>query len=141
MTSGTLGTRPTAGTASRVGNGPSVLVCEDQEPTRRMITRILERNGYTVLQARSGADALAVLRGSPSPIDLLLSDVVMPHMSGIELGRRVDDGYPQTKVLYMSGYSNNVLSSREAGGPYLAVIPKPFTSDELLAAVRAALDD
>jgi CheY-like chemotaxis protein len=129
--------------AEEIGGGPgtqTVLLCEDQEVVRKMTARILENNGYTVLQARNGANALEVMRGNQQRIDLLLSDVVMPHMSGMELGRRVADAFPEVRILYMSGYSNELVSARRLDRETPPVIAKPFAPETLLSRVREALE-
>jgi CheY-like chemotaxis protein len=101
---------------------------------------MLRASGYTVVEASDGAEALDLCRMHDGPIDLLLTDVVMPKMYGQELARQVRGLLPGLKVLYMSGYSEDLVAARgafEEGSSYIA---KPFRPDDLLRAVRAALD-
>jgi two-component system cell cycle sensor histidine kinase/response regulator CckA len=120
--------------------GETILLVEDEEPVRMIVSRSLERQGYRVLQARSGTEAAQVLRDLNQRVDLLLSDVVLPGHTGIELaelGRRLR---PQLRVLLSSGYSEEAISRRGE----LAQIPllqKPFEPAQLLTAVRAVLDE
>jgi two-component system, cell cycle sensor histidine kinase and response regulator CckA len=122
------------------GAGETILLVEDEEPVRMIVTRSLERQGYRVLQARSGTEAAQILRDLNQRVDLLLSDVVLPGHTGIELaelGRRLR---PQLRVLLSSGYSEEAISRRGE----LAQIPllqKPFEPAQLLTAVRAVLDE
>ena len=106
------------------------LVVEDDEPVCRLVERILSRNGYTVLSAGGGEEALDFLRRHPLEIDVLITDVVMPGMSGRELAERVVDLQPQTKVVFMSGHPDRVVEQHGlASGGYLA---KPFGEQDLL---------
>ena len=113
----------------------TVLVVEDQEAVRRLTKMILEAHGYRVLEAASGAEAHAVASRHAGEIDLLLTDVVMPEMSGPQLAEQLRPLYPQMKVLYMSGYPepcqlNSPLVSK------VGFIQKPFTEQELLRRLR-----
>ncbi len=117
-----------------------VLVAEDEGAVRATIRRVLERHGYTVLEARHGADALLLLeRGDPAPA-LVLSDAVMPEIGGFELARIVAGRWPGLPVLLMSGYSETLLAV-DAGEAPLRLVTKPFAADALLHAVREALDE
>jgi signal transduction histidine kinase/CheY-like chemotaxis protein len=124
----------------RVHGSETVLVVEDEAPLRQLAVRILTGRGYTVLDAASGNDALATARAHPKRIDLLLTDVVMPGMGGRELAERLVAEMPSVRVLYTSGYTDDDIvryGVTEGDAPFL---PKPFTPDELAAAVRKALD-
>ncbi|MCD6727909.1 MAG: PAS domain S-box protein [Solirubrobacteraceae bacterium] len=112
-----------------------VLVVEDQDPVRRQAVRILEAQGYEVLQSGSAADALERWQ----PVDLLLTDVVMPGMSGHELARRAIERSPELRVVFMSGHTEDALVRDGARERQLALVQKPFTRDSLLAAVAGAL--
>ena len=117
----------------------TVLVVEDQEPVRSFAVTVLKEHGYLVLDAASGDDALLLAERHPGPVHLLLTDVVMPHMTGKKLADRMTALRPEMKVLYMSGYAADVIARRdllESGAPYLA---KPFAPDVLAAKVREAL--
>jgi two-component system, cell cycle sensor histidine kinase and response regulator CckA len=117
----------------------SILVAEDQPDVRRLVTQVLSSAGYQVLVAVSGEDALERCRERDCAIDLLLTDIVMPGMSGMELYMAARVNCPGLRVVYMSGYSHAVLEERgtvDRSGPMLA---KPFTPDALLDVVAGAL--
>lgn len=121
------------------GTGQTVLVAEDEEALREVTTRILGRGGYTVLAASDGADALEVASAHDGPIHLLLSDVVMPGMLGRVLAERLQQARPDTRVLFMSGYAQPVLTSNGILDPGVHLVEKPFTGADLLAAVAEQL--
>ena len=100
---------------------------------------MLQSNGYSVLEAGNGSSALAAYDKNAHKVDLLLTDVVMPMMSGFELGRRLTERTFGLKILYMSGYREN-NSSGTPGETPIAFLHKPFTPDALLAKVREVLD-
>lgn len=118
----------------------SVLVVEDEAMVRDIVRRTLEPAGYVVVEAADPITALDILERGETAIDLLLSDIVMQHMPGTELVRRVRERWPLVRVLYMSGYGHDqtVIEDLADDGPPL--LAKPFTQYELLAAVRGALD-
>jgi PAS domain S-box-containing protein len=109
----------------------SVLVVEDEGAIRRLAQRILQSAGYTVLTAEDGADALRVLAERAEPIDLLLTDVVMPHMSGPELAARVHSLFPGTKVLFTSGYTGGTGGHPDVDGVTTEFLSKPYQVAEL----------
>lgn len=115
----------------------TVLIVEDDESVRRVAVTSLERAGFTVLAARGGADALEVSSGTD--FDLLLTDLVMPHMSGMEVVESLRAERPLLKVLVMSGYSQDpeVTSALESG--QIAFLPKPFTPSQLVSSIREVL--
>lgn len=121
--------------------GPeSVLVVEDEAMVRDLVRRTLEKAGYGVVEAADPLTALEILERGDTTVDLLLSDIVMQHMPGTELVRRVRERWPLVRVLYMSGYGHDdtvVEGLTDDDSPLLA---KPFTQRELLGAVRGALD-
>jgi PAS domain S-box-containing protein len=123
------------------GRGETLLVVEDEEALLDVAGRILSGAGYRVLAAPCGPAALELAAEHEGPIDLLLSDVVMPGMLGKELAERLTGVRPATRVLYMSGYAQPVLHSQGTLDPGVALLEKPFTADDLLAAVRDRLDD
>jgi CheY-like chemotaxis protein len=128
-----------SGMAEAPGGAGTVLVVEDEEAVRTLASRVLRAKGYRVLEAASADLALAILGGSHEPIDLLLTDVVMPGMSGPTLAQRLVDRHPSLRVLYMSGYAEEAIErqgSLPAGGDLLE---KPFTADQLARRVRAAI--
>jgi CheY-like chemotaxis protein len=116
----------------------TILLVEDEESVRVFASKALERQGYTVLEARHGRDALVRLADYDGPIQLLVTDIVMPEMGGSELARRLTAERTDLRVLYMSGYADGETARRglSAGAAYLQ---KPFTSDALARKVREVL--
>jgi len=126
--------------ATPMGGIETVLVVEDEEAVRALACRVLSQQGYTILEARHGAEALALVQGGAAAIDLVLTDVVMPEMGGPELVRRLDALLPGVPVVYMSGYTEaDKLQPgiRESDVPFLQ---KPFSAESLALRVRDALD-
>jgi signal transduction histidine kinase len=118
----------------------TILVVEDEAMVRDLVVEILRRQGYTMLSAASGHDALAICASVTQPIDMLISDVIMPVMDGRELAERIAAAYPKIRVLLMSGYPNDVLDPRgviEQGIPFLR---KPIQPRALAIRVREVLD-
>ena len=122
------------------GGSETVLVVEDEPQVRRLIQRLLGENGYTVLAAGDGEEALEVARTHAGAIQLLLTDVVLPRMSGREVARRLDTHRPGLPVLYMSGHTEDAIVERGVLEPGLDFLPKPYTAPEVLRRVREALD-
>ncbi|MBW3630493.1 MAG: PAS domain S-box protein, partial [Gemmatimonadetes bacterium] len=118
----------------------TVLLVEDEAAVRVLVRRVLDRNGYRVLEASSGPDALRLLETNTEPIHMLLTDVVMPGMSGRELADRLAPEYPQMSILYMSGYTDEAIVHHGVLDPGIALIEKPFTPEVLLRQVREILD-
>ncbi|HET7599071.1 MAG TPA: response regulator, partial [Gemmatimonadales bacterium] len=127
---------PPAGPAASAA-GKRVLVVEDEEAVRLVARRILEDAGYAVLEATDGGSALELLATGAAPVDLVLTDVVMPGMSGSELSRRLAELAPDTTVLFMSGYTNGEIVRRGLLEADTAFLQKPFTPEALLEAVQA----
>jgi DNA-binding response OmpR family regulator len=119
----------------------TILLVEDADPLREMIHEILEAAGYTVLASADPEEALRRVGVPEVPIHLLLTDVVMPRMSGRELARNVRIARREIKVLFMSGYTDEALGLHGVLGAGTQFIQKPFTTDALLAKVREALDE
>lgn len=109
----------------------TVLLVEDEDAVRRLARLTLESHGFTVLEARSPGDALLLAEQHSDSIDLLVTDMIMPGMSGRELVERLLQSRPGLKVLYMSGYSDDVLDDRGALGPGMAFLPKPYSPTTL----------
>ncbi len=116
---------------------PHVLVVDDTDHLGKAVKRFLSRLGFRVSTARSGGDALALLHAQSAPVDLLITDVVMPGMDGGELAREVRATWPRTRVLFMTGYTEIDPRPRDPGGTVL--LRKPFSSDALKHAVLSTL--
>jgi two-component system, cell cycle sensor histidine kinase and response regulator CckA len=132
-------TQPMRATTSLVGT-ETILLTEDAPALRGTARQILERYGYNVLEAPNGKEALTLASSRPGPIHLLLTDVVMPGMSGRELAERFTAQRPEVKVLYMSGYTDDAVVRHGVLRPGIAYLQKPFTPDALARKVREVLD-
>ncbi len=128
-----------AGSSVLPGRGETVLVAEDDPSVRTLVKSVLERNGYRVLVAEDGLAALQLARLEKGRIDLLLSDVVMPGMNGRALRDALLESYPRLRVLFMSGYTGDVLAGLGELDRDVSLVPKPFTPEILLRAVRKLL--
>ncbi len=115
----------------------TLLVVEDQDNLRQLLCRSLRLLGYKVVEAASGAAALAVLE--ERPVDLLVTDVVMPGISGRQLADRVTESRPGTRILFMSGYTSDVIARHGMLESNVELIEKPFTARELAQRVRRLL--
>ncbi|MHC1742547.1 MAG: PAS domain S-box protein [Syntrophobacteraceae bacterium] len=131
----------TPSTQARLGGAETILVVEDDEMVLRMACSLLMRQGYTVLPAASGSQALAVLEHHPGPVHLLLTDVVMPGMNGRELYEELVRGSPGLRVLYMSGYTDEVIARSGLLEEDTHLIQKPFSARDLPLRVRQVLDN
>ncbi|MBN1991256.1 MAG: response regulator [Anaerolineae bacterium] len=119
----------------------TILLVEDEDMVRELARYALVQNGYRVLEARHGREALEVCRQHEGPIHLLLTDVVMPSgLSGRNLAEQLTALYPETKVLYMSGYVDKAIVQRGVLDPNIAFLPKPFSPVSLSRKVREVLD-
>ena len=122
------------------GRGETILVVEDDHSILKLTQRILERMDYVVIPARTPNGALDKAQHHPGDIHLLLTDVIMPEMNGRELADRLQELYPGIKQLFMSGYTANIIAHHGVLDPDIQFIQKPFSSSNLKAAVRGALD-
>jgi CheY-like chemotaxis protein len=117
----------------------TILLAEDDDAVRAIARETLERAGYRVLAAQDGSRAIGLADAHAGPIDLLLTDVVMPGMNGRELAQTLGARHPGLRVLFASGYADNVLLDQNALAPGVALLDKPFTPAELAAKVRDVL--
>ena len=131
-------TPPTPTQARREGRGETVLVVEDEALVRRLAVQLLQRHGYMVIEAEDGHDGLRAYEAAADQIRLVLTDVVMPGMDGVEMSRVLAARHPKVRTLYMTAWSGDALPATMQR--YAAVLDKPFTTEALLAAVRTALD-
>ncbi|OLC71983.1 MAG: hypothetical protein AUH78_17050 [Gemmatimonadetes bacterium 13_1_40CM_4_69_8] len=132
--------RPGFELSASVRGSETVFVVEDDEMVRALIRRMLETRGYTVLLAPHGDEALQLLERHPGRVDLLMTDVVMPGMSGRDLADRVAERRPGIKVLYLSGYTDDAIVRHGVLEPGIAFLQKPFSADALARKVREVLD-
>jgi two-component system, cell cycle sensor histidine kinase and response regulator CckA len=126
--------------ADSLRGSETVLVAEDEDGVRELLRKALTEFGYTVLTARHGRDALMMAGDRSGGVDLLVTDVVMPEMSGRELAETLRDRQPDLKVLYISGYTDDEVVQRGISGREVAFLRKPFASEELVRRVRGVLD-
>jgi DNA-binding NtrC family response regulator len=120
--------------------GETILVVEDAEPVRRMVTTMLAQSGYQCLEAPDGNEALALLDTRREPVHLVLTDLLMPKMSGTELAEHLSRLRPELPIVFMSGYTDDpvVMTIGRTRGNFLA---KPFTAGALLDKVRQVLSE
>ena len=118
----------------------TIVLVEDERGVRDLTKRIFESAGYTVLAAGNGAEAIALIEPHTGPIDLLMTDVVMPGMNGRELAARVAELRPEAKVLYTSGYTDDAILRHGVLDDTSRFISKPYTQLELTRRVRSILD-
>jgi CheY-like chemotaxis protein len=132
--------------ARKEGPGPllrgteTVLLVEDEASLREMLREVLDANGYSVLVARDGAEALQIAAAHAAPIQLMVTDVIMPGMTGPKIVDLVAQTRPEVKVLYISGYSDEAVTRHGLIGPRRAFLSKPFAPEALLRRVRESLD-
>ncbi len=132
--------RPARPARRRAGGSETILLVEDETAVRGVARQLLERQGYTVLEASNGHAALALCEERQAGIDLLLTDVVMPGMSGRELADRLAPRYPRLRVLFMSGYTDDAIVRHGMLQPGLHYVQKPFRTEALLDKIREVLD-
>jgi two-component system, cell cycle sensor histidine kinase and response regulator CckA len=116
----------------------TVLIADDEDGVRKLVYSILAANGYKILEARNGAEALALYQANQDKIGIVVTDLVMPQMSGVELGEHLNRLNPALSVLYTSGYQDNPIGREGRNASFLQ---KPFTPAELLSKVRELLDE
>jgi CheY-like chemotaxis protein len=126
--------------AAEVRGTETILLVEDEEPIRQLARTALERLGYTILAAGDGDGAMALAAHHTGPIHLLLSDGVLSGVRVPEMLRRIVAQRPDTKILLMSGYSQEAVFQNDIVAPNTAFLPKPFTIRQLTERVREVLD-
>jgi two-component system, cell cycle sensor histidine kinase and response regulator CckA len=140
LTDPAVGGVPASAVRAPVGGTETVLLVEDEGGVRALSRHILRTAGYTVLEASDGAEAVRVARGHPGPIDLLVTDVVLPGLSGRELAERLAAIRPRMEVLYLSGYTDDAVVRHGVLEEHVHFLQKPFTPAALTHKVREALD-
>jgi CheY-like chemotaxis protein len=125
--------------SARRSGGETILVVEDEQAVRELTVRILEQLGYTILTASSGAEAIEISQAHAGHIDLLLTDVVMPNMSGRQLADRIQAARPKTKAMFLSGYTENTVVHHGVLDAGVDFLPKPFSRENLSRKLREVL--
>lgn len=118
----------------------TVLVVDDQRYARRVAYRILSEAGYRVLEAEDGDEALDALHSARMGVDLVMIDVVLPGMDGVELANQIREGWPDQRILFTSGYAAQILAEHGLETLDVPFLAKPYTRDEALAKIKEALD-
>jgi DNA-binding response OmpR family regulator len=118
----------------------TVLLVEDEQAVRSLASRILSMNGYKVVEARNGEEALQRFKEISTSIHILVTDVVMLGMSGPELAKELSSTNAGLKVLFLSGYSENEMKTYFENGAEISFLPKPFRPRDLLAKIREVLN-
>ena len=124
---------------STVRGAETILLVEDEPAVRRLVSQMLQLTGYTVLEAASGPEALGLMDHVGHPVDLLLTDIVMPFMNGGTLAQRLSRRHPKMRVLFTSGYMDDTVV-QEVVSMGAQFLPKPFTPGVLTQKVREVLD-
>jgi CheY-like chemotaxis protein len=137
--------RPAAGAETPAARPSSsgtetILLVEDEPAVRSFARRTLEEQGYFVLEAASGADALSIVASHADPIALLVTDIIMPGLQGYQLAKQLAAGRPELRVLYVSGFTENSVIHHGVPDDGVAFLAKPFSTDALGEAVRRVLD-
>jgi signal transduction histidine kinase/ActR/RegA family two-component response regulator len=130
-----------AGPTEGLRGDETVLLAEDEDGVRELVRKILTEHGHTVLEARHGRDALMLADRYERPIQLLVTDVVMPEMGGGELAQRLTERRPDLRVLFVSGYTNDEVLRRGIPNAGEVFVRKPFTPEDLMRRVREVLDE
>lgn len=129
------------------GNGneserrPTVLLVEDEVFVREVTRDILQAAGYSVLESRTAADAKRVVGPNAADVQLLLTDVVLPDQSGLDLARDLLSICPQLKVVFISGYPENIITSSGLARRGVCYLPKPYSADSLMETIRQVMDE
>jgi two-component system, cell cycle sensor histidine kinase and response regulator CckA len=135
------GTASTSAPSLPVGlieDAPHVLLVDDQDGVRRYAARILRQGGFTVHEAADGAEALEVLNSRTAPVELVVSDIIMPRLNGVELLKALAVSHPDIPVILMSAYAQAELAEMGVVSP-CGVLPKPFPAERLIQEVRRCM--
>jgi two-component system cell cycle sensor histidine kinase/response regulator CckA len=132
--------RKQPGNTTAGAGGETILVVEDEESVRALVRKVLEKRGYIVLTAKDGMDALEIIAQRTAPIDLMLTDVVMPGIAGQDLAQQVSALRPEIRVVFMSGYADDAIAGHGLLNNYAHFLEKPFTPKSLENIVRSVLD-
>lgn len=119
----------------------TIMLVEDENDVRKMISRTIDYLGYCPIIAKNGKEALDIINNLDKKIDLLITDIVMPEMSGVKLVENLSKKMPQLKVLYMSGYADNVIENHSMNNKKMDFLPKPFSVNSLSKKIREILDN
>ena len=122
------------------GSAKTIMLVEDEESVRTLSRIILEKEGYTIIEAKHGREALLLCEQYPGKIDLLLTDVVMPYVGGPELAEQISLLRPGIKVVYVSGYTDKAITQAGLLTEGVAFLEKPFTPQTLLRRLRQILE-
>ncbi|MGA6985420.1 MAG: PAS domain S-box protein [Terriglobales bacterium] len=134
-----VGSKVETETVSPKRQGTTILLVEDDEIMRSLTRKLLEEHGYSVIEADDGKSALEWVNSHRDPIDLLLTDVVMRRMSGPELAEHLSTSHPTLKIVYMSGYTGELMANREVLKPGVTLLEKPFSRNALLNTIHSTL--
>jgi len=138
---GTRKQQATIGAEMVAGGSETILIAEDEPDLRDLARIFLEGYGYKVLEAESAAQAIQTADSFEGSIDLLLTDVIMPGMSGRQLAESVMSRRPQTRIVYMTGYTDDMVVQHKVLEPGVKLLQKPFGKVELALKVRSTLDE
>jgi two-component system, cell cycle sensor histidine kinase and response regulator CckA len=119
-------------------DGCHILVVDDERAVRRYAGRILQQDGHIVYEAADGIEALEFLQGAAVPVELVVSDIIMPRLNGVELLKKLAEIYPAVPVILMSAYAEGELAQMGVAAP-CGVLPKPFPAESLIQEVRRCL--
>jgi two-component system cell cycle sensor histidine kinase/response regulator CckA len=125
-----------AASASAPSGSGTVLVVEDESAVRRFVQRALERKGFEILEAADGTEALDLMESHRGRVDVVVTDIDMPQMSGIELARELARSHPETPVLFLSGSSRDFLDDPDAQEALGSFLQKPFTEEAIVDELR-----
>jgi two-component system, cell cycle sensor histidine kinase and response regulator CckA len=127
-----------SGTSGQTGTLPYILVVDDETAVRRFAARVLQREGYGIYEAVDGVEALEMVQNGAAGVEVVVSDIVMPRLNGVELMQALAISRPELPVLLMTGYATGALTDLGIAVP-CGIVPKPFTAERLVAEVQRCL--